>query len=72
MKLIAPGEAACGQRKKLICYATAKGISKSDCENLVAEINEAFGDPDNKLNIRNDLTCHGLFQEYWRGLSLSV
>lgn len=72
MRLIAPGEAERGQRKKLICYATAKGISKSDCENLVAEINGAFGDPENKLNIRNDLTCHGLFQEYWRGLSLSV
>lgn len=72
MRLIAPGEAESRQRNKLICYATAKGISSSDCENLTAEMNEAFGDPNNRLHIRNDLTCYELFQEYWRGLSLSV
>ncbi|MBH8580938.1 hypothetical protein [Bisbaumannia pacifica] len=52
-------------------FGTALGISKSDCEIIrrqLSEINNA--NPDN-INIRDDLTCSGLFQEYWRALSMS-
>ena len=50
-------------------YGTANGISKSDCEVIVADC-FAYGHvrPEN-IAIRNDLTCSRFFQEYWRSLS---
>ncbi|MFH1819046.1 MAG: hypothetical protein ABIK08_13030 [Pseudomonadota bacterium] len=71
LELIAPKLDGAVEHKSAACFATAKGISSSDCKSLENELREIFGFHQHKLNIRNDLVCKGLFQEYWRGLSLS-
>lgn len=71
LKLIAPQPNRKPEHLSTACFATAKGISSSDCKSLENELKEIFGFHDHKVNIRNDLACVGLFQEYWRGLSLA-
>lgn len=53
-------------------FATAKGISDSDCIIIRGQICQFFDKmPHNiKVNLRNGLTCHGIFEEYRRSLSL--
>lgn len=66
MGLLRPNEAITAKR----VFATASGISASDCEFVHAQI-EDFCDPlfsDPKIDLRNDLECRGLFDEYWRSL----
>ena len=69
MELIKPTPRGTAKR----VFATAKGISKSDCAIVEKQILDLF---DTKLqniqiDLRNDLLCHGLFDEYRRNLSLS-
>ncbi len=57
-------------------YATAHGISKSDCEVVRSQI-EKFFDTSldrvyskiaDRIQLRPDLECKGFFDEYWRSL----
>jgi hypothetical protein len=52
-------------------FATAFGISKSDCEVIESDIQEIIGLPIEQIKIilRNDLKCSGLFAEYRRSLT---
>lgn len=52
------------------CYATAKGISDSDCELIKVELANSAMIQLGKVQLRNDLECNQLFHEYWRHLSL--
>lgn len=55
-------------------YATAFGISPPDCAVLKEEIQQFFNskvEPD-KIELRNDLTCHGLMGAYWRSLTTNI
>jgi len=52
-------------------FATALGISKSDCEVIGLDIQKTFSLPaeDIKIILRNDLNCNALFGEYRRSLT---
>ena len=66
MELIKPEQPTNAKR----IFATAWDISDSDCliiTNQIFDICRAGP----QVDLRNDLTCHGLFKEYWRSLSLS-
>ena len=52
-------------------FATAFGISKSDCEIIKNDLARMKGAEPTSANLRNDLKCNELFREYWRSLSLS-
>ena len=55
-------------------YATAYGISPPDCAVLKEELQQFFNskiEPD-KIELRNDLTCHGLMSAYWRSLTTNI
>lgn len=58
-----------GKAKRI--YATAHGISRSDCRVIENEIIKLMGKNDNNTSIemRRDLTCSQLFSEYWRSLT---
>lgn len=70
LKLLIPDIPKTNSSKKYHCFGTAKGISKSDCDVIKTELGVFFRCSANKLNIRNELDCYGLFNEYWRSLSL--
>lgn len=73
MELISPlkleGPKKLVKRPKRI-FATAKGISGSDCDVIRDEIYGLFGPTKSKIEIylRNDLACEGLFNEFSRSL----
>lgn len=71
MQLISPDFDGQSLNDPKSCFATAKGISKSDCMKLESELATTFGEEAFNVNVRNDLTCFDLFQEYWRSLSFS-
>jgi len=52
-------------------YATAKGISDSDCEIILGDLMNLCGVKSQHIFLRNDRECSSLFLEYWRSLSLS-
>ena len=52
-------------------FATALGISSSDCQHIANELSTHTGLSNGPIQIRNELTCAALVQEYWRGLSLA-
>ena len=66
MELITPNEQSDVQR----VFATAYRISDSDVDYIKKRIFKTlkFRNPRPHTNIRNDLTCDGLFGEYWRTL----
>lgn len=51
-------------------YATAHGVSNSNSELIKDKIHTLGGHNPNQIVLRSDLKCAGLFQEYWRSLSL--
>ncbi|MEZ5647971.1 MAG: hypothetical protein R3E60_03305 [Alphaproteobacteria bacterium] len=55
-------------------YATALGMSESDCFDVKASVFSILGGIKNNavFEIRNDLKCGQLFREYWRSLSTGV
>ncbi len=69
MELIKPTPRGTAKR----VFATAKGISKSDCAIVEKQILDLFDTKQQniRIDLRNDLLCHGLFDEYRRNLSLS-
>ena len=52
-------------------FATALGISSSDCQHIANELSTYTGLSNGPIQIRNELTCAALVQEYWRSLSLA-
>lgn len=71
MQLIGPEVGGKQNMAQKSCFATAKGISDSDCQILKNELDATFQGAVDNLNIRNELTCSGLFKDYWRSLSIS-
>lgn len=69
MQLVSPSTTGIDETSQKRAFATAFGISKSDCSAIVAEICSMRGSP--KTEIRNDLTCAAIFSEYTRGISLA-
>ncbi len=52
----------------LASYGTAKGLSKPDCEIVEQEIKSIAGKKIGYVQLRNDLTCSQLLNEYKRSL----
>lgn len=52
-------------------FATAKGISESNCEIIKADIAKMKGIEPSEANLRRDIECNNLLGEYWRSLSFS-
>lgn len=52
------------------CFATAFGLSRSDSEDIVLDLESRSGLPSINISVRNDLQCNQLFREYWRSISL--
>lgn len=65
LELIRPDHACNAKR----IYATAYGISKSDCEVIREELHNLIQQKEAPIEFRNDLKCGGLFNEYWRSLT---
>jgi hypothetical protein len=56
-----------------VCYfATAKGMSQSDCEAITSDLSMYGAVKPQCISIRHDLSCFDLFKEYWRTLSLFI
>jgi len=70
MKLLKPDGPLLESTNPRSCFGTAKGISNSDCEIIKCEINSNYKRSMTACEIRNELDCYHLFQEYWRSLSL--
>ena len=70
LELITPGNPCKAKR----IYATAYGISKSDCSVIQDELQAMLKQKETKASIefRNDLKCGGLFNEYWRSLTAGL
>jgi hypothetical protein len=60
------------ETKKTIgnCYATAYGISDSNCKLIQKELMNFTGWADHRVTVRNDLKCGELLKEYERSLSM--
>jgi len=73
LKLISPDTEQKDFRRKASVFGTASGISQADCEVIKTDIMKLCNNRINpeKINIRNDLRCAELFNEYWRSLSIS-
>lgn len=69
MQLIHPEEVTFDETSQKRAYATAIGLSDSDCKEIHSELSRMRGSP--KVDVRNNLTCSQIFYEYTRGISLS-
>lgn len=68
MEILRPGNEAGISR----VLATGKGLSDSDCNIVRAQIEWSYRRANGQApstNLRNDLTCSGLFDEFWRTLT---
>ena len=70
MNLLMPDSPIADSLKVSYCFGTAKGISSSDCDIIKAELGDFYKSSIKEINIRNELDCYRLFEEYWRSLSL--
>jgi hypothetical protein len=70
MDLIFSGNPVLKTDKVKRVFGTAFGVSKNDCEVICSEIAAITGCYESRLQVRNDLTCSGLLQAYWRSLSI--
>ncbi len=68
MKLLWDAETQTDGAKK--CFATAKGISDSDLSIIKSHLANFGCIPSHEVQVRNALTCSGLFHEFWRSLAL--
>jgi len=71
MQLISSGSTEIDEISQKRNFATAFGLSNSDCAAISAEICAMRGSPPSQTKIRNDLTCAAIFSEYTRGISLA-
>jgi hypothetical protein len=71
MQLISPKEPKVNGSGKKRNFATALGLSNSDCNIISTEICNLCGCDLEQIEIRSDLTCHAIFSEYTRSISLT-
>ncbi len=85
MKLMSPNESLpeqfdiYGKEPEISYFGTAYGMSDNNCNIIKSELkffryNDVLTDEDfsnSNMYINNKLTCSGLFNEYWRSLSLN-
>jgi len=69
MQLISPGNTEIDGESQKRAFATAFGLSRSDCAAITSEICSMRGSPHTEM--RNDLTAATIFAEYTRGISLA-
>jgi hypothetical protein len=70
LDLIKPDYDGSRERVEASCFATASGMSNPDCDIVRGEIGMLLNQPDDKfINVRPDLTCYKLFNEFGRALS---
>lgn len=70
LDLLRPSINSIHDSREVAYYATAKGISRNDCNIIIDELHNLTGANVKTMEIRNDLACSELFQEYWRSLAL--
>lgn len=70
MKLLCPNLGV-GDSQMKYCYGTSYGISDANTESIKSDLKKIITNRPNHINIRNDLTCSNLLDEYSRLLSLS-
>ncbi|BAN36183.1 hypothetical protein SCD_n02375 [Sulfuricella denitrificans skB26] len=70
LQLISPQENMSTEKLAQRFLATAKGISKSDCDEIRLELATLGHCSPMQVELRNDLACRDIFFEYTRGLSL--
>ena len=70
MELLFGSDASARKRTTRSVVGSALGISPSDCTVITDEISTHTGLAIGPIQLRNDLTCAALVQEYWRSLSL--
>lgn len=68
--LLFPGLGDGERALKRTTFATGLGISRADSEAIASELAELGAVFKDRFHLRTDLTCAGLFREYWRSLSL--
>ena len=66
MNLLSPIEA---ESVPKVCYGTAHGLSNSDRMTIERDVKSLAGGKIKDIELRNDLTCSGLFDEYRRSLA---
>lgn len=71
LDLLTPTEGQYSPRDRFALYATALGISNTDCESVVNDISKLKRSTPVPSYVRNNLECKKLFSEYWRSLALS-
>jgi hypothetical protein len=73
LRLLTPNVAAfpTGIKESYDYFATAKGVSGSDCELIKEDLIKLKREKPSNGHLRNDLKCNLLLREYWRSLSLS-
>lgn len=71
MQLIGSGPTEIDEISQKRSFATAFGLSRSDCAAISTEICTMRGSPPSQTEIRSDLTCTAIFSEYTRGISLA-
>lgn len=70
LELLCPTELPSTEAGGRCVYATAVGISKADAHVIARDLSRLGAIKESGVQIRTDLTCGQLFQEYWRSLSI--
>jgi len=71
LNLLRPEKVHADATREVDYFATAKGISTSDCELIKSELAKLSGVKTKRIYLRNDLACSELLQEFRRSLALS-
>lgn len=69
--LLFPGLADGQQLLNRPVFATGLGISRADGDAISSELSRLGAIFNERFHLRNDITCAGLFKEYWRSLGLA-
>lgn len=69
--LLFPGLSDGEQALNRPAFATGFGISQADGQAIASELSRLGAIYHDRFQLRYDLTCAGLFREYWRSLGLS-
>jgi hypothetical protein len=69
MRLISQGAIHPDEASEKTNFATALGISRSDCSAIAAEVQQMRGT--SHIEIRSDMACASIFAEYTREISLA-
>lgn len=72
MDLITPPRRQGQKTSQTRVYGTAKNVSKADCQVIENQVRAVLrsANKEGAFEIRNDLGCAGLFDDYWRSFTL--